>query len=117
VWAGVGALARVLLLSATSLLFTPSSNMVRQKGQAEARMSGLTSIACSTRTWLTLRPSFSSIHARPPPPPQQKPFFRFRLISTRPVRDVEGSTRRRSCYTALHPPTLHASSSVARCHR
>src|SRR5712691_1983283 len=61
------AMSRVLIRSATSLPFTPSSNIVRQKGQAEARTSGFTAMACSTRIWFIRRPSCSSIHTRPPP--------------------------------------------------
>src|SRR5712691_9474741 len=95
------AMSRVLIRSATSLPFTPSSNIVRQKGQAEARTSGFTAMACSTRIWFIRRPSCSSIHTRPPPPPQQKPLLLCRCISTSSRRQTEPSTRRGGSYTSL----------------
>src|SRR5216684_1692015 len=95
------AMSRVLIRSATSLPFTPSSNIVRQKGQAEARTSGFTAMACSTRIWFIRRPSCSSIHTRPPPPPQQKPLLLCRGISTSSRRQTEPSTRRGGSYTSL----------------
>ena len=67
--------------SVASFARSPSSNMVRQKGQAVPTTSGFTRSASSVRSIFTRLPMRSSNHIIPPPAPQQKPFSRFRSIS------------------------------------